>query len=172
MNYRPILYLIMLVLLSVRLTGCDLNDPDEVQNSSNLAIVRAQFFESRSNRVPIPGVRLLVEAPPPELTDRPYNGPDVIAVSGEDGIAQVGIFPGLTEIEGGGGEGGEGGGGSTAGPTSPLEVPAPLYFADVAVVFIYQGQIVSFISTGLTVGSGRLYDLGAIYLDEFRVVTD
>jgi hypothetical protein len=42
----------------------------------------------------------------------------------------------------------------------------------VAVVFIYNGQIVSFISTGLTVGSGRMYDLGAVFLDEFGVLSD
>lgn len=151
-------------LLTVPLLSCDWNDPDEVQNSSNLAVIRAQFFASRGNRVPVPGVRMLVEAP--EDSERPYNGPDVIATSREDGVAVARVFPGLAEEEQGGGQG------EQSGPQNPLEVPPPLVFADVAIVFIYQGEIVSFIATGLTVGSGRLYDLGAIFLDEFGVVVD
>lgn len=152
--------------------ACDINDPDEVQNSANFAVIRAQFFASRSSRVPVPGVRVIVEAP--EDSQRPYNGPDVIAISGEDGIATVRIFPGYSEqATGGTGGGGTGGGtGTTTGPQNPLELPPPLLFADVAVAFLYQGQIVLFISSGLTVGSGRLYDLGAVYLDEFNLTID
>lgn len=156
-------------LCGVLLTGsiaCDWNDPDEIQNSANLAVIRAQFFESRANRVPVPGVRMLVEAP--EDSERPYNGPDVVAVSGEDGVAVARIFPGLDEVEQPGG----GDGGQPTGPPNPLELPPPLVFADVAIVFIYHGDIVSFIDTGLTVGSGRLYDLGSVFLDEFGLVVD
>lgn len=156
-------------LCGILLTGsiaCDWNDPDEIQNSANLAVIRAQFFESRANRVPVPGVRMLVEAP--EDSERPYNGPDVVAVSGEDGVAIVRIFPGLDDEE----EAGGGTGGEVTGPQNPLELPPPLVFADVAIVLIYRGDIVSFIGTGLTVGSGRLYDLGAVFLDEFGLVAD
>lgn len=153
-------------------TSCDINDPDEVQNSANFAVIRTQFFASRTSRVPVPGVRVIVEAP--EDSQRPYNGPDVIAISGEDGIATVRVFPGFSEqATGGTGGGGTGGGtGGTTGPQNPLELPPPLIFADVAVAFLYQGQLVSFIGSGLTVGSGRLYDLGAIYLDEFNLTVD
>jgi hypothetical protein len=160
-------------LMIAGITGCDLNDPDEIQNGSNFAIIRIQFFESRLSRVPVPGVRMIVESPGDE-SERPYNGPDVVGISGEDGIAEVRIFPGLDpEFQQGGGAGGQGGGGQTpTGPQSPLDLPPPLFFADVAVVFIYNGQIVSFISTGLTVGSGRMYDLGAVFLDEFGVLSD
>ncbi|MBA3584904.1 MAG: hypothetical protein H0W36_10335 [Gemmatimonadetes bacterium] len=145
--------------------ACDWNDPDEVQNSANEAVIRAQFFASRTNRVPVPGVRMLVEAPADD-TERPYNGPDVIGVSGEDGVAVVRIFPGLDE------EGQGSGGDPSQGPQNPLELPPPLVFADVAIVIIYQGEIVPFIATGLTVGSGRLYDLGSIFLDEFNIGVD
>lgn len=141
---------------------CDWNDPDEIQNSANEAVIRAQFFASRQNRVPVPGVRMLVEAP--DDSERPYNGPDVIGTSGEDGVAVVRIFPGLDEEA----QQDE----QPGGPQNPLELPPPLVFADVAVVFIYQGEVVSFISTGLTVGSGRLYDLGAIFLDELGIIAD
>jgi hypothetical protein len=155
-------------------TACDFTDLDEVQNSANFAVIRVQFFASRSNRVPVPGVRMLVEAP--EDSQRPYNGPDVIGISGEDGRTEVLVFPGLQDQAtgggGGGGAGGDQGGGTQQGPANPLEVPPPLVFADVAVVFIYQGQIVSFISTGLTIGSGRMFDLGPVFLDEFGVVVD
>ncbi|HUP00178.1 MAG TPA: hypothetical protein VM737_01460 [Gemmatimonadota bacterium] len=145
------------------LSACDWNDPDEVQNSANEAVIRAQFFASRSSRVPVPGVRMVVENPGEEA-NRPYNGPDVIGISGEDGVAVVRIFPGFTE--------GETGDTEQQGPTNPLDLPPPLVFADVAVLFLYQGDVVPFISSGLTVGSGRLYDLGAIFLDEFGILVD
>ena len=149
--------------------GCDLNDPDELQNSSNFAIVRAQFFASSFSRVPISGVRMIVESDPD--ADRPYRGPDVVAISGEDGVAEARVFPGLTEQQ----QGGAGGGGTTGGtgtPTDPLELPPPLVFADTAVTLVYNGQIVSLIAGGLTIGSGRMYDLGTVFLDSFGVVTD
>ena len=149
-------------------TSCDINDPDEVQNSANFAVIRTQFFASRTSRVPVPGVRIIVEAP--EDSQRPYNGPDVMAISGEDGIVTVRVFPGFSEVVTGGTGGGTGGG--TTGPQNPLELPPPLIFADVAVAFIYEGRLVSLIDSGLTVGSGRLYDLGSVYLDEFDLIAD
>jgi hypothetical protein len=155
--------------------SCDWSDPDEIQNSSNYAVVKAQFFASPASRVPVPGVRMIVESD--SDSERPYRGPDVSAISGEDGVAVAQVFPGLTEQQGGtggggGGSGGGGTGGSTTGPRNPLELPAPVYFGDAAVTLIYNGQIVPFIGGGLTIGSGRLYDLGTIYLSDFDIVAD
>ena len=56
-------------------------------------------------------------------------------------------------------------------PTNPLDLPPPLIYADVRVVFLYQGTVIPFLE-GLTINSGRLFDLGAVYLDEFGVVVD
>lgn len=163
---------IAVVAASLALTvGCDLNDLDEIQNSSNQAVVRAQFFASRTSRVPVSGVRLVVEAP--EDSERPYNGPDVIAISGDDGIAVARVFPGFSDEEDEqDGTGGQNGDGRRDGPENPLDLPPPLVFADVAVTIIHGGAIVPFISTGLTVGSGRLYDLGPIFLDELGIEVD
>lgn len=166
----------LLGLFALGIASCDLNDLDQAQNSSNLAVVRAQFFASRDSRTPVPGVRMVVEADPDG--DRPYAGPDVIAVSGEDGSAVAEVFPGYQQNVGGtgGGGGGTGGTGGTGTgqtvPQNPLEPNPLLYYADVAVTLVYQGQIVSLIAGGLTVGSGRLYDLGAVYLDDFGVTAD
>lgn len=146
---------------------------DEVQNSANEAVVMVQFFASRTNRVPVAGVRMLVESPANQENDqqgRPYNGPDVLAISGSDGIAIARVFPGLGDSEDGGGDGGDDSQGQ--GPENPLDLPPPLIFADVAVTFIYQGRIIPFIETGLTIGSGRLYDLGPIFLDELGVTVE
>lgn len=165
---RPARYVVWALVGGVMAgVACDLNDPDELQNNANYAIVRAQFFASRDSRVPVPGVRMVVEAP--EESERPYNGPDVVAISGEDGIAEARVFPGYQEQQdqGGGGEGGV-----PTGPANPLDAFPPLYFADVAVTILYNGQIFGLIGGGLTVGSGRLYDLGAVHLDEFGVVVD
>lgn len=149
--------------------ACDLNDPDEIQNQANLALVRVQFFASSASRTPVPGVRMIVEAPQQQEgggggQQRRYEGPDVIAISGEDGTAEAFVFPGYQT--------GEGGTVGTA-PTSPLDptFPPPLIFADVRIVFLYQGAVVPFIE-GLTINSGRLFDLGAVYLDEFGIVVD
>ena len=46
--------------------ACDFNDPDEIQNQANMALVRVQVFASSDSRTPVPGVRMVVEAPPPE----------------------------------------------------------------------------------------------------------
>ncbi len=154
--------------------SCDWSDPDEIQNSSNYAVVKAQFFASSTSRVPVPGVRMIVESDAD--SERPYRGPDVTAISGEDGVAVAQVFPGLTEQQGGAGGGGGGGGGggtgTTTGPRNPLELPPAVFFGDAAVTLIYNGQVVVFIGGGLTIGSGRLYDLGTIYLADFGIEAD
>jgi hypothetical protein len=153
-------------ILILGIGACDLNDPDEIQNQANMALVRVQIFASSVSRTPVPGVRMIVESPPQEQggggqqQQRPYQGPDVVAISGEDGLVEAFVFPGydaeeLEEI-----------------PTSPFDLPPPLFFADVRVVFIYNGQVLPFV-TGLTVGSGRLYDLGSVFLlEDFGIVVD
>lgn len=153
-------------LLILATGACDLNDPDEIQNQANTALVRVQVFASQSSRTPVPGVRMVVEAPPPDqggggAQQRRYEGPDVIGISGEDGIAEVFVFPGYKSEEA-----------QDTPPTSPFDLPSPLIFADVQVVFLYNGQVLPFL-TGLTVGSGRLYDLGSVYLfDDYGIVVD
>jgi hypothetical protein len=159
------------VLALMTYAACDWNDLDEVQNSSNFAVVRAQFFASRTSRVPVPGVRLIVEADAD--AERPYNGPDVVGISGEDGVAVAKVFPGFTQqTPGSGGGSGGGTGTTTTGPRNPLELPPPLFFGDAAVTLIYNGQIAALIAGGLTIGSGRLYDLGTVFLDELLIEAD
>ncbi len=172
MRHRRLLGTLLVGLLAWAAGGCDLNDPDKVQNEANLAVIRAQFFASHESQTPVPGVRMVVEAP--EDAQRPYNGPDVVGISGQDGVAEVRVFPGLVSTQSGGSGGGSSGGGGTGTttPQNPLELPPPLYFADVAVALVYQGQILSLISAGLTVGSGRMYDLGPVYLSDFGVTVD
>jgi hypothetical protein len=150
--------------------ACDLNDPDEIQNQANLALVRVQFFASSTSRTPVPGVRMIVEAPQQQQggggqTQRRYEGPDVVAISGEDGMAEAFVFPGYQSQSGGTG------GGTGGDPTNPFDLPPALIFADVRVVFLYQGAVIPYLE-GLTINSGRLFDLGAVYLDEFGVVVD
>ncbi len=155
--------------LAVLGVSCDLNDPDELQNNSNYAVVRAQFFSSDFSREPVSGVRMIVESDPD--AERPYLGPDVVAISGEDGVAEAQVFPGFNPATGEGGEGGEGGAGGGV-PTDPLEFPPPLVFADTAVTIMYNGQIRTLIVGGLTVGSGRLYDLGTVFLSDLGLTSD
>lgn len=167
--HRPARWL-WLALATVIPTACE---PDEVQNSANEAVVMVQFFTARTNRVPVAGVRMLVESPANQQNQqqgRPYNGPDVLAISGSDGIAIARVFPGFDDPQDGGGDGGDDS--QDQGPQNPLDLPPPLIFADVAITFIYQGQIVPFIETGFTIGSGRLYDLGPIFLDELGVTVE
>ena len=147
--------------------ACDFNDPDEIQNQANMALVRVQVFASSDSRTPVPGVRMVVEAPPPEqgggggAQQRRYEGPDVIGISGEDGLVEAFVFPGYNSEEA-----------EETPPTSPFDLPSPLIFADVRVVFLYNGQVLPFLD-GLTVGSGRLYDLGSVFLlDDFGIVVD
>lgn len=147
--------------------ACDFNDPDEIQNQANMALVRVQVFASSDSRTPVPGVRMIVEAPPPEqgggggAQQRRYEGPDVMAISGEDGLVEAFVFPGYDAEEA-----------QETPPTSPFDLPSPLIFADVRVVFLYNGQVLPFLD-GLTVGSGRLYDLGSVFLlEDFGIVVD
>jgi hypothetical protein len=131
-----------------------------------MALVRVQFFASSTSRTPVPGVRMIVEAPQQQQggggqQQRRYEGPDVVAISGEDGLAEAFVFPGYQSQAGG--TGGD--------PTNPFDLPPALIFADVRVVFLYQGAVVPYLE-GLTINSGRLFDLGAVYLDEFGVVVD
>jgi hypothetical protein len=159
---------VALGVLTIVAPSCDLNDLDEIQNSSNQAVVRAQFFASRTNQVPVPGVRMVIESD--DDSDRPYRGPDVIGVSGDDGVATALVFPGFEDERDQNNN--TGGNEQPTGPEDPLDLPPPLFFGDVAVTLIYQGSIVSFISGGLTLGSGRLFDLGPIFLDELQVVVN
>lgn len=161
---RNTLALLSLGVLVIVVPSCDLNDLDEIQNSSNQAVVRAQFFASRTNQVPVAGVRMVVESDPD--SERPYRGPDVIGVSGENGVATALVFPGFEDEDEQNNNNGGGGDQQPMGPENPLDLPPPLFFGDAAVTLIYQGGIVSFISGGLTLGSGRLFDLGPIFLDE------
>jgi hypothetical protein len=149
--------------------ACDFNDPDEIQNQANMALVRIQFFASSASRTPVPGVRMIVEAPQQQqgggqAQQRKYEGPDVIAISGEDGLAEAYVFPGYQSQSAAGGTG-------TGDPTNPLDLPPALIYADVRIVFLYQGTVIPFLE-GLTINSGRLFDLGAVYLDEFGIAVD
>jgi len=161
--------IVVLGVLTIVAASCDLNDLDEIQNSSNQAVVRAQFFASRTNQVPVPGVRMVIESD--NDSERPYRGPDVIGVSGDDGVATALVFPGFDD-ETNQNNNGTGGNQQLTGPENPLDLPPPLFFGDVAVTLIYRGSIVSFISGGLTLGSGRLFDLGPIFLDELAVAVN
>ena len=154
-------------LAALTLGSCDWNDPDEVQNSSNFAVVRAQFFASPGSRTPVPGVRLIVESDPD--ADRPYVGPDIVAVSGENGVATARVFPGFFQQQQGGGGGG---GQQQQGPRNPLELPPPMFFGDAAVTVIYNGTVATLIGGGLTIGSGRLYDLGTVFLSDLGITAD
>ena len=147
--------------------ACDFNDPDEIQNQANMALVRVQVFASSDSRTPVPGVRMIVEAPPPEqgggggAQQRRYEGPDVIGISGEDGLVEAFVFPGYDSEQA-----------DETPPTNPFDLPPALIFADVRVVFIYNGEVLPFLD-GLTVGSGRLYDLGSVFLlEDFGIVVD
>jgi hypothetical protein len=164
---RTIAFACAVLLLGIG--ACDLNDPDEIQNQANMALVRVQFFASSTSRTPVPGVRMIVEAPQQQQggggqQQRRYEGPDVIAISGEDGLAEAYVFPGYQTQTAGGGTG-------ATDPTNPFDLPPALIFADVRVVFLYQGTVVAYLE-GLTINSGRLFDLGAVYLDEFGIVVD
>ena len=121
------LTVVTLGVLTITAPSCDLNDLDEIQNSSNQAVVRAQFFASRTNQVPVPGVRMVIESD--DDSDRPYRGPDVIGVSGDDGVATVRVFPGFEEEQDRNNN--DGGNQQPLGPEDPLDLPPPLFFGDV-----------------------------------------
>ena len=155
----------LLATLTLAGVACDFNDPDDIQNQANMALVRVQVFASSQSRTPVPGVRMVVESPPPDQggggqQKRRYLGPDVIGISGEDGLVEAFVFQGYDAED------------LEDAPTDPFNLPPPLFFADVQVTFIYNGQVLPFVS-GLTVGSGRLYDLGSVFLlDDFGIVVD
>jgi hypothetical protein len=156
---------VALATLTLAGVACDFNDPDDIQNQANMALVRVQVFASSQSRTPVPGVRMVVESPPPDQggggqQQRRYLGPDVIGISGEDGLVEAFVFPGYDAED------------LEDAPTDPFNLPPPLFFADVQVTFIYNGQVLPFV-TGLTVGSGRLYDLGSVFLlEDFGIVVD
>jgi hypothetical protein len=132
--------------------GCDfLEDPDEVQNSTNNAFIEAQFFQSRSNRTPVPGVIMYVESDPD--SERPFNGPDQTFVSDETGFVRAAVFPGPdTEDQ--------------TIPTTPLDAPPFLFFGDACVHFIFDGTLSTF-SCGVTMGAGKVINLGNFFVSEF-----
>ncbi|MFN2433183.1 MAG: hypothetical protein ABR599_10290 [Gemmatimonadota bacterium] len=134
--------------------GCDfLEDPDEVQNSSNNAFIEAQVFESRSNRAPVQGVIIIVESDPD--APEPFLGPDQSFVSDETGFIRAEVFPGIdVEQE------------PPGGPTSPLDAAPPLFFGDACVSFIFDGNFFSF-SCGVTIGAGTVLNIGQFFVSDF-----
>lgn len=132
--------------------SCDfLEDPDEVQNSSNKAFLEAQFFASRDDRTPVEGVIMFVESDPD--SDRPFAGPDQTFTSNENGFIRAAVFPGL-DLE----QQGE-------APATPFDVAPPLFFGDSCVSFIFEGSFFSF-SCGVTLGAGEVLNLGLFFVDE------
>jgi hypothetical protein len=134
--------------------GCDfLENPDEVQNSTNNAFVQAQMFASRDDRTPVEGVIMIVESDPD--SERPFQGPDQSFVSNRNGFIRAAVFPGVdaeNEPEG--------------GPQTPFDVTPPLFFGDACVHFIHEGTFSTF-SCGVTLGAGKVLELGMFFVDEF-----
>jgi len=135
--------------------SCDfLESPDEVQNSTNNAFVEAQVFASRDSRVPVEGVIMIVESDPD--SERPFQGPDQSFASNREGLIRAAVFPGLDpeaeEPEG--------------GPATPFDVAPLLFFGDACVHFIHEGTFSTF-SCGVTLGSGKVLNLGVFFVDEF-----
>jgi len=142
------------------LASCDfLENPDEVQNSTNFAFVEAQIFESRDNRVPVPGVIMIVESDPD--SERPFIGPDHQFVTDQSGFVRGAIFPG---IQGGDQPIERGSEGEL--PQTPFEVPPPLFFGDARVLFLFEARIFD-IGGGVTLGAGRVINLGTFFLEDF-----
>jgi hypothetical protein len=135
--------------------SCDfLESPDEVQNSTNNAFVEAQVFASRDNRVPIEGVIMIVESDPD--SERPFQGPDQSFASNRNGLIRAAVFPGAdpdAEVPEG-------------GPQTPFDVPQHLFFGDACVHFIHEGTFSTF-SCGVTLGAGKVLNLGVFFADEF-----
>jgi hypothetical protein len=136
------------------LGGCDfLEDPDEVQNSTNNAFIEAQVFESRDNRAPVEGVIMIVESDPD--SERPFFGPDQSFVSDGTGFIRAEVFPGIDpELE------------PEGGPTTPLDAAPPLFFGDACVHFLHDGGLFTF-SCGVTIGAGTVLNLGTFFLSDF-----
>jgi hypothetical protein len=137
--------------------SCDfLESPDEVQNSTNNAFVEAQVFESRDSRVPIEGVIMIIESDPE--SERPFQGPDQSFVSNREGLIRAAVFPGQDpEAEE-----------PPGGPATPFDVAPPLFFGDACVHFIHEGTFSTF-SCGVTLGAGKVLNLGVFFVDEFLV---
>ena len=134
--------------------GCDfLEDPDEVQNSTNNAFIEAQVFESRSNRAPVQGVIMIVESDPD--SERPFVGPDQSFTSDGTGFIRAEVFPGI-DLE----EEPEG------GASNPLEGAPPLFFGDACVHFLHDGDFFTF-SCGVTIGAGQVLNLGTFFASDF-----
>jgi hypothetical protein len=145
--------LLCAALLVVVPAACDfLEDPDEVQNSSNLAFIEAQIFASPDNRVPVEGVIMIIESDPD--SERPFNGPDQNFPSDENGFIRAAVFPGLDLEQQ-----------QATGPTTPFDVPPPLFFGDACVHFLHEGLFSTF-SCGVTLGAGKVLNLGTFFLSQ------
>lgn len=151
---RPLSARTLAVALLAPLAGaCDfLESPDEVQNSTNNAFVEAQVFASRDDRTPVEGVIMIVESDPD--SERPFAGPDQSFMSNENGFIRAEVFPGL-DLEG-----------ADADPATPFDVAPPLFFGDACVQFLFEGTFTTF-SCGVTLGAGRVLNLGNFFLSEF-----
>jgi hypothetical protein len=149
--YPRLLCAALLVLVPA---ACDfLEDPDEVQNSSNLAFIEAQIFASPDNRAPVEGVIMVVESDPD--SERPFNGPDQSFTSDDTGFIRAGVFPGLDLEQQ-----------QTGPPATPFDAPPPLFFGDACVHFIHEGVFTTF-SCGVTLGAGKVLNLGTVFLTQF-----
>ncbi len=150
---RP-LFALALALLAPLAGACDfLENPDEVQNSSNKAFVEVQLFASRDDRTPVEGVIMIVESDPD--SERPFFGPDQSFVSNENGFIRAEVFPGTDPEQGG-----------TGPPATPFDVDPPLFFGDACVQFLFEGTFSTF-SCGVTMGAGRVLNLGVVFVAEF-----
>jgi hypothetical protein len=135
--------------------SCDfLENPDEVQNSTNNAFIEAQVFQSRDSRVPVQGVIMYVESDPD--SDSPFQGPDQTFVSDGNGFIRAAVFPGLDpDAEE-----------PPGGPTTPFEVRPLLSVGDACVHFLFDGNFSTF-SCGVSLGPGKVINLGIFFADEF-----
>lgn len=133
--------------------ACDfLEDPDEVQNSSNNAFLEAQIFASREDRTPVEGVIMIVESD--AEAERPFQGPDQSFISNENGFIRAEVFPGLDLEE------------QPEIVSTPFDVAPPLFFGDACVHFIHEGSFSTF-SCGVTLGAGDVLNLGTFFVSEF-----
>jgi hypothetical protein len=143
-----------LALVAALAGACDfLENPDEVQNSSNNAFVEAQVFVARDNRTPVPGVLMIVESDPD--SEQPFVGPDQSFVTDAGGFVRAEVFPGRDLEQQ-----------PEAGPATPFDVAPPLFFGDACVSFVHEGSFFSF-SCGVTIGAGRVLNLGLVFLSDF-----
>lgn len=144
----------VLAIAALLATGCDfLENPDEVQNSSNKAFLEAQVFVARDDRTPVEGVIMYVE-PDPD-SERSFEGPDQTFTSDENGFIRAAVFPGVdTEQEPPGGAG------------TPLEATPFLFYGDACVLFFHDGAFFRF-SCGVGLGAGRVINIGTFFLTDF-----